>query len=171
MFISYNPCFLASHNPTTPSLTMAGGIEIPASKVAAAANSLVPDKPVVMINLIRFKAKPDYSYTTLASNPPPDHVDSGMEAYFTHYVNAFYTLSDKIIGERAELIFLSQNVVPILGSEGEKWDACALLRYKSLKAFRDLTESKEYEEIALPHRLAAIEDYRFLTSTEADFKG
>jgi hypothetical protein len=48
----------------------------------------------------------------------------------------------------------------------EEWHTAALIRYPNFQAFRDVTESERYEKEGIPHRLAALEDWRLIATVE-----
>jgi hypothetical protein len=50
----------------------------------------------------------------------------------------------------------------VAGPDGEKWDLVTVVRYESLKGFRDMVESKLYKDEVEPHRVAGLEEWRLV---------
>lgn len=116
--------------------------------------NLAPDKPIRMLNLVRFKPQAEYDSTTDLPQV------SGQEAYFARYIPAFNVAADQRGG--VEVVFLSTNLTGLVGPSDEHWDAVGLIEYPSIKHFEDIISSKEYRETAAKHRLAALEDWRLI---------
>jgi len=81
------------------------------------------DSPVVMLNLLRFKA------------------DGGRERY-VEYAAATAPLLEKAGGR---IVWPGQAGPPLLGAQG--WDMVLLVEYPSRQAFLDMIASPEYREI------------------------
>jgi uncharacterized protein (DUF1330 family) len=81
------------------------------------------DSPVVMLNLLRFKA------------------DGGQERY-AEYAAATAPLLEKAGGR---IVWAGQAGPPLLGAQG--WDMVLLVEYPSRQAFLDMIASPEYREI------------------------
>lgn len=148
-------------------------IHIDPSNIAAAEKTFSKDTPIFMLNMLRFH--PEASYPSSHASQP---ATSGQEAWAKRYIPAFRSVSNKVLegtGEDAERIFFGMPAVGIVtpeeieGKEGrDYWHAVALVRYPCLEVFRKITESREYEETALPHRLAGLEDFRLLAISEVE---
>ena len=80
-------------------------------------------KPVVMLNLLRFKP------------------DGGRERYM-EYGAAVAPSLEKVGGR---IVWAGEPAAPLLGEQG--WDMVALVEYPSRKAFLDMIGSPEYREI------------------------
>jgi uncharacterized protein (DUF1330 family) len=81
------------------------------------------DKPVVMLNLLRFKP------------------DGGQERY-VEYGAAVAPSLEKVGGR---IVWAGEPGQPLLGEEG--WDMVALVEYPSRQAFLEMIGSAEYQEI------------------------
>ncbi|KAI1620664.1 hypothetical protein EDD37DRAFT_164263 [Exophiala viscosa] len=139
-------------------------IEIHVTDLAVAAKSIPENTPVVMVNLIRFKTETTY----------PKHSDhsptSGKEAYLGRYVPAWGAISASVAGsdDAVKPLFLGTPHASLLaGPFGkEMWDLVRVIAYPNFEAFKKVLESKQYEDTALPHRLASIEDWRLYATTQ-----
>lgn len=151
-------------------------IEIHLTDLAVAAKSIPENTPVVMINLIKFKPQ-----TTYPEGSPHSPL-SGQEAYLTRYGGAFFQLSASMSSssssdsdesekhiEPVKPLFLGKpqaNLIAEPYGGKEVWDMVGIIWYPNFATFRTLLESNEYQEQALPHRLASIEEYRLYVATE-----
>ncbi len=103
-----------------------------------------PNKPIYMVNLLRFKDKAEYKdgrTTTL----------SGRDAYMI-YGRAVAQLLPKF-GGRA--IFAADTTFLALGQVEELWDEVAIATYPNRKALFEMSTSKEWREISV-HREAGL---------------
>lgn len=103
-----------------------------------------PNKPIYMVNLLRFKDKAEYKdgrTTTL----------SGRDAYMI-YGRAVAQLLPKF-GGRA--VFAADTTFLALGQVEELWDEVAIATYPNRKALFDMSTSKEWREISV-HREAGL---------------
>lgn len=82
------------------------------------------EKPVTMLNLLRFKP------------------DGGRERY-AEYGAAVAPLLDSIGGR---IVFVGESAPPLLG--GDSWDLVALVEYPTRQAFLEMVGSSEYQAIA-----------------------
>lgn len=80
-------------------------------------------KPVVMLNLLRFKP------------------DGGQQRY-AEYGAAVAPSLEKVGGR---IVWAGEPAAPLLGEQG--WDLVALVEYPSRQAFLDMIASPEYQEI------------------------
>jgi hypothetical protein len=129
-----------------------------------ALSAITPNKPVYMINLMRYRPTAMYS----PSDPPSFQAlppVTGREAFQARYGPAFREIAK---GADAEVVLWGKALALLtkVEGEGEKWDDVAVIKYGYLKEFRRFVESDEYRVNALPHRLAALED-RKLIAVEA----
>jgi hypothetical protein len=112
--------------------------------------------PIVMLNLLRFRANatyPDSSFDVLEKV-------SGREAYLTRYLPAF----DKIatpLGDSHPL-WLGTVLSNVVGPGDLHWDDIALIQYETFALFRAVVESEAYARDADPHRIAGLEDWNLL---------
>ncbi len=103
-----------------------------------------PETPFVMVNMLKFKEKAEYSdgrQTDL----------SGAEAYAI-YVEAVRKL---IAGLGGRPIYAGAVTGLMVGEVEELWDVVALVEYPSSEAFRQMVQSPEYQEIHV-HRDAGL---------------
>ena len=135
--------------------------EISSEATAAAARALSGKGPVSMVNLIRYREQALYdgaAYTPC----------SGREAFFQRYVPAFGAIATKIAPGSFKLTFYGAVHAALVAPAGESWDNVAIAEYSSFDALRSIIESREFIEVATPHRLAALEDWRFIAVTKVE---
>lgn len=92
-------------------------------------------RPVVMLNLLRFKA------------------DGGRERYQAYLAKA----GPLVVKHGAEILFVGDGLPALAAETGQAWDAVALVRYPSRAAFAALIQDPDYAQ-ADPLRLAALEE-------------
>ncbi len=91
------------------------------------------DKPVVMLNLLRFRP------------------GGGRE----HYLE-YLTLAGPIITRYgAEILFAGDGETPLAAESGQAWNAVALVRYPTRRAFADMIADPDYRA-ADPVRMSAL---------------
>ena len=85
----------------------------------------VPDAPVVMLNLLRYRP------------------DGGREEY------AEYALKVQpfLAGVGGELIYAGECATALVAPEAHDWDMVALVRYPSPQAFLDMVFNEDYQQI------------------------
>lgn len=95
-----------------------------------------PDSgPIVMLNLLRFKP------------------DGGRERYAE-----YLSMAAPIVARHgAEIAFAGDGLPALAAKEGQSWDAVALVRYPSRRAFADLIGDADYA-VADPVRRSALEE-------------
>lgn len=138
-------------------------------------SQLHPNSPVCMISLLKFRHTADYSSHPISEVTEPI---SGREAFSKHYrpnvqrVFAAVSERDKEF-VRPELILSGDSAQVLMAGLGartdgldENWDTFLITRYPSLEVALKLVGSEEYEKWCLPHRLAALEDYRIVVEVE-----
>lgn len=136
--------------------------EIDPQDLAAAVRGFPDGQPVLMVNLLRFKLRADYSGTAL--DAAEDLADvSGREAYLTRYLPAFNQAM--IPHGTSQLIFAGAVAARVVGPPEADWDAIAVATYPSIHAFRDLVGDPVYTGTAAPHRLAALADWQLFATT------
>jgi hypothetical protein len=117
--------------------------------------------PVVMLNLLRFRAVADYSaHPALAPASPI----SGAEA-FDRYIRHTLPFLQESGGE---LLFLGQGGPFLIGPAAERWDRAMLVRQSSVQSFMAFAGHEGYLA-GLGHRTAALEDSRLLPLAELAF--
>ena len=140
---------MSTHLPPTDRCTVE-----PTREQLAALEHLDADRPVVMLNLVRFRDVADYSERP---DLAPDTPISGAEAYQRYSKEAQVFLEE--IG--GELEHFRRCAPTFIGPDDEQWDAMLTVRYPSPAAFRSMTSNPAYLEIAA-HRTAALSDSRLI---------
>jgi uncharacterized protein (DUF1330 family) len=103
------------------------------------------DKPIVMLNLLRFRPKAQY-----ADGRASDL--SGREAYML-YGRPMQTI---VARNGGRFLFTGSVKSLVIGTVGEMWDVVALVEYPSSAAFAKIATSPEVAEIGV-HRAAGLE--------------
>lgn len=103
----------------------------------------LPDRPVVMVNLLKFKDAAEYQ---------------------TYGVEVSKILNN--IG--AEMLFSAQCAATLIG--GAEWDAVALVRYPNAQALLKMAQSPEYQKIHV-HRDAGLVGQMNIAVFEGGFSG
>jgi uncharacterized protein (DUF1330 family) len=93
-----------------------------------------PGGPVVMLNLLRFRP------------------DGGRERY-AQYGAALRAHP----ANPADVLYMGTGGRPLVGEDGQAWDAVLLVRYPSRRAFADMIRSPEYRAAAPLRSDALIE--------------
>jgi uncharacterized protein (DUF1330 family) len=110
--------------------------------------------PIVMLNLLRFRARaayPDGRPTSL----------TGREAY-----ELYATAMQKVIAEHGgRLLFTGDIRALVIGEVEDMWDTCALVEYPSAAAFAAIATSPEVAEIGV-HRAAGLEGQLLIRATQ-----
>ena len=108
--------------------------------------------PVVMLNLLRFRAVAAY----------PDGRDGGTGA------EAYQRYADVALAKVAErggrLLYAAAVDQTVIGPTAESWDQVAIVEYPSRAAFLDMIADPEYLA-AHVHREAGLEDTRLIATT------
>lgn len=135
--------------------------EIDVHDLDAAARAVPAGRPVVMVNLLRFRDRADYAATIPSGDDLP--AVTGREAYLTRYLPAF----DRVAAPHGtvELLVGAEVAARVVGPPDADWDAVAVVRYPSVHVFRDVVTDPRYAAEAAPHRLAALADWRLFATT------
>jgi hypothetical protein len=114
--------------------------------------------PVVMLNLLRFRAVADYS-----DHPDlmPEQPMTGREAFQKYIDHALPYLR----ASGGDIDFLGDGGGFFIGPANERWDLVMLIRQNSLKDFMEFASNDAYLA-GLGHRSAALEDSRLLPLVE-----
>ena len=136
--------------------------EISAEITAAAAKTLSGKGPVFMVNFVRYR--PQAIYRDNEHYPPC----SGREAFLQRYVPAVGQIAGKLPPGSSKMAFYAAVEACLVAPDDEVWDHVAIGEYSSFDVLRELVESAEYKSLAEPHRLAALEDWRFIATTKVD---
>jgi hypothetical protein len=110
------------------------------------------DKPVVMMNLMRFHAR------------SLDGDGSGWDAYLR-----YSALTVPMIKARGGTLLWTGNARAVaLGVEdGNQWDYVALVYYPTVAAFIDMMTSPDYETKSDPHRLNGCAAHVIIATSES----
>lgn len=110
--------------------------------------------PVVMLNLLKFRAVADYSnFPQLAPASPI----SGEEAYARYIEHTLPFLTES----GGEVLFRGIGGPVVIGPEDESWDLVLLVKHQSLSRFMQFAQHEGYLKGA-GHRTAALLDSRLL---------
>jgi uncharacterized protein (DUF1330 family) len=119
--------------------------------------------PLVMLNLLRFRAVADYAATPGLAPVAPI---TGAEAY-ARYLAHTQPLLEAAGGK---MLFLGDGGPWFVGPPAERWDLMLLLRHASRATLLAFATHEGY--LAGPgHRLAALEDARMLPLTRGSGEG
>lgn len=119
----------------------------------SALDQLDQDRPVVMLNLLKYREQALYEYD--------EQVVSGRDAYKRYGEHVFPILE----GIGATVKFGAQVAALLIAPDDEAWDDVLLVRYPSVSAFRQMMLCPEYTE-ATKHRTAALLDSRLIATFE-----
>jgi uncharacterized protein (DUF1330 family) len=108
------------------------------------------DQPVVMLNLLRFKAQAD----------APDEGLSGQEAYW-RYAEAMRTFVESKGGR---ILWVGRVDSQVIGTGGEDFHAIGLVEYPSREAFVAIATDPYVQEIGT-HRAAGLESQWLIAAT------
>lgn len=108
------------------------------------------DRPVVMVNLLRFKPRAD----------APDEGLSGEEAY-RRYADAMRTIVESRGGR---FLWIGRVDSQVIGTGGEGFEMIGLVEYPSRQAFLAIATDPEVQEIGV-HRAAGLESQWLIAAT------
>ena len=108
------------------------------------------DRPVVMVNLLRFKPRAD----------APDEGLSGEEAY-RRYADAMRTFVESRGGR---FLWVGRVDSQVIGTGGEGFQMIGLVEYPSRQAFLAIATDPEVQEIGV-HRAAGLESQWLIAAT------
>lgn len=122
-------------------------------QMKAALASVPPGVPVVMLNLLKFRARAQY----------PDQASdlTGKQAYGIYSQQAF----EHVSGVGGEVVFWGRAHASVIAPEGETWDEMLLVQYPSIEQFVAMVLNPEYQKLAV-HRTAALEDARLIATVK-----
>jgi hypothetical protein len=114
--------------------------------------------PVVMLNLLRFRAVADYSGAPHLAPGAPISGEAAYRLYMDHTL-------PYLAKSGGELLFYGRGGSYLIGPSDERWDAAMLVRQESLASFLAFASDQGYL-LGLGHRTAALEDSRLLPLVE-----
>jgi uncharacterized protein (DUF1330 family) len=112
------------------------------------------DKPIMMLNLLRFRDKAAYEDNREAT---------GAEAYAA-YGREIGPIFRRVGGE---IIWRGKPVLMVIGPADKRWDMIFVARYPTAAAFLEMVTDPDYR-IAFKHRQAAVLDSRLVRTAEID---
>jgi hypothetical protein len=113
---------------------------------------------VVMLNLLRFRPRADYSATPDLAPQAPITGAAAYRRYMEHTM-------PHLARSGGQMIFLGGGGPFLIGPPGEHWDAAMLVRQSSVAAFIAFASNPAYMA-GIGHRLAALADARLLPLVE-----
>lgn len=116
--------------------------------------ALPRDEPIVMLNLLRFRAKAVYA----------DGRDVTGAAAYAAYGRKSAPVFQRVGGE---IVWRGRPEVMLIGPGDERWDLAFIARYPTAGAFLEMVTDPQYRE-AVKHRQAAVLDSRLIRHAEAD---
>jgi uncharacterized protein (DUF1330 family) len=115
--------------------------------------------PVVMLNLLRYRAIADYSATPHLAPATPISGETAYRLYLEHTTPYLERSGGRVL-------FFGRGGTFLVGPENERWDAAMLVEQASPEAFMAFAANAEYLA-GLGHRTAALEDSRLLPLQES----
>ena len=115
------------------------------------------DRPVLMLNLLRFRETADYAL----QDPEAGDRISGAAAY-ERYSHAATPVFDSVGGTQ---VWIGSPELLLIGPEDESWDLAFVARYPTAQAFVDMLKNPQYQS-AVRHRNAAVADSRLIRCSE-----
>jgi len=112
------------------------------------------DRPIMMLNCLRFRDKAVYEDGREAT---------GVEAY------AAYGQESGPIFRRVggEIVWRGKPELMVIGPRDKRWDLIFVARYPTAAAFLEMVADPDYR-IAVNHRRAAVLDSRLIRTAEVD---
>jgi len=110
--------------------------------------------PVVMLNLLRFRAVADYSANPELAPASPISGEAAYRLYMSHTLPYLHASG-------GELLFYGKGGSFLIGPSDERWDAVMLIRQSSVASFFAFASNEGYLS-GMGHRVAALEDSRLL---------
>lgn len=106
--------------------------------------------PVVMLNLLRFRAESS-----------EDGGGSGRASY-GRYGEGVRSLLEKVGGR---VLWQGRADSVVIGDDADAWDAVILVEYPSRAKFLEMVSQRDYREVS-EHRTSALVDSRLIACTE-----
>ena len=111
------------------------------------------DRPIHMLNLIKFRDLADYP----EGHPNHGKGLTGREAYEI-YKAGFQRV---VAGDGGEMVWESVLECTVTGPDGE-WDEAFVMGYPDSATFMAMVKNEEYIRDIVPHRTAAVADSRLI---------
>jgi uncharacterized protein (DUF1330 family) len=142
--------------------TMTQTIDPVASQLPGILAALPQDRPLVMLNLLRFSEQARYRH----SRGPGETPCSGREAYARYAEVA----EKKVQAVGGQVVYMGRVKGLLIAPPDEHWDEVLLVRYPSASAFAAMLAMPDYMA-ATRHRTAALDDARLIATVEAPAQG
>ena len=120
------------------------------------------DRPIEMLNLVRFRDRAAYP----AGHPLADAGLSGAEAY-ANYGRDSGPVLDRVGGS---ILWRGRFETTLIGPSDEAWDEVFIARYPDAHAFLAMVTDPAYK-LAVVHRQAAVATSRLIRCAPADAGG
>jgi uncharacterized protein (DUF1330 family) len=125
-----------------------------ASQLPGILAALPQDRPIVMLNLLRFNEQARYRHGETPC--------SGREAYARYAQVA----EQKVQAVGGQVAYMGRVKGLLIAPPDEHWDEVLLVRYPSASAFAAMLAMPDYMA-ATRHRTAALDDARLIATIEA----
>ena len=112
------------------------------------------DKPVMMLNLLRYREKADYE---------DGREVTGREAY-AEYGRQSAPVFRRVGGE---IVWYGKPEIMVIGPTDKHWDMMFVARYPTAGAFLEMVTDPDYRA-AVSHRTAALLDSRLICTVDCD---
>lgn len=129
----------------------------PARDALAAFSELPGDRPIMMLNLIRYRPRAIYP----AAHPLIGEAISGQDAYGRYRSEA----AAPFARAGGQQVWAGSPELTLIGPRNENWDLAFIARYPSGAAFLSMLKDPEYQA-AVVHRQASVADSRLIRSGE-----
>jgi uncharacterized protein (DUF1330 family) len=121
---------------------------VPTPKQIQTMTEKAPEGPMVMVNLLKYRAKAVYA---------PDHAEakenlSGRDAYQRYGMVAL----QQVMKRGGSVVWGGSQKFVMIGDDANDWDEVVCVRYPSREAFLNMTQDPEYLA-AHYHREAGLE--------------
>lgn len=132
---------------------MMGGHVDPSRENWQAFKDLPRDRPIHMLNLIKFRDRAEYP----EGHPLHGKGLTGREAYDI-YKQGFQRV---VAGDGAAMVWQAPLECVVTGPADE-WDEAFVMGYPSSALFMAMVKNEEYVRDVVPHRTAAVADSRLI---------
>ena len=131
-------------------------IELEEAKLPAILAAIPEDRPIVMLNLLKFARLANYSDSTESEEC------SGSTAYYERYLAH---AKNKIREIGGTVLYNGTVCAEIIGEQIDYWDGIILVEYPSIGDFMNMIATPEYQALRI-HRVAGLEDSRLLATVK-----
>src|ERR1700721_609442 len=121
----------------------------------------MPDGPITMLNLLRFRSDVQYPKGFSPTFAEP------QRAYYEGYAGALREVAKSVGVENIEVVLRGKVAAGLVVGCHDAWDDVVIVRYPNYHSFRRIVESEQYSGLADPHRGAAIRDWRLIAMKTA----